>query len=104
MNIGSTGLPLYEEKVLLFGKNQKIECAFSSPYLNISHSTSNVVSEENGEITNQQAHFYEIVFQKMWEEIYEPMVEKRYTSSLFAVKVEELARKPSEMAMMGVSR
>lgn len=102
LNIGSSALPLYEEKALLFGKNQKIECAFSSPYLNISHSTLNVVSEENEAIINQQAHFYETAFQKMWEETYESMVEKRYPSSLFAVKVEELARKSSEIAVMGV--
>lgn len=101
LNIESTKLPLYEEKILLFGKNHKIECAFSSPYLRISHSTLSVLSEEDKNITNHQSHFYETGFQKMWEEIYESIVGKRYLPPLFALKVEALTRKSAEMATLG---
>lgn len=104
LNIGSTNLPLYEEKIFLFGKNEKIECSFSSPYLNISHSTLNVLSEENKNVINHQVKFYESAFQKMWEEIHESRLKKSHTSSLFALKVEELARKSAEIAMIGISR
>lgn len=101
LNIGQTDLPLYEEMIVLFGKTQKVECSFSSPYLNISQSALSVLSEKNGSTFLQKSYFHKTAFQVMWEEIYSSWMKREIISPLFALKVEELAKKTAEIAISG---